>query len=283
MTLRIASCQFTVNGDIRRQARFVRHYMKAASRMGAHLLHTPETCLSGYFFSDFPDFKSFDWKLLREETTRIRELAAELGIWVVLGSSHYLDSKTPPTNCLYLIDPKGRIVDRYDKCMLTGGDQKGYSAGNRLVTRTINGVKLGFAICYDACYPQIYAAYREKKVKVMLHSFYNAGGKGPSCLCEMTPSQVVTRCADNAFWAVANNSTRDYCAWGTLVGAPDGTTARRLPRGRAGMLVYDFPAELPKTGSWLHNYIPLRLAPNQEMWYGKPSKHPRQADGRSEP
>lgn len=282
MTLRIASCQFPVTGDIRKNARYVRRYMNAAAEKGAQLLHTSETCLSGYVNSDFPNFDDFDWALLRAETSRIRELAVELGIWVVLGSTHYLDEKTPPTNCLYLIDPKGKIVDRYDKCMLTGCDQQGYSAGNRLVTRTVEGVKLGFAICYDSCFPQIYAAYRAKKIDLMLHSFYNAGHGGPTCLCESTPALVVARCSDNALWAIANNSSRHYSAWASFVARADGTTAQRLPRGRAGMLVHDFPDQIPANG-WLHNAMPLRLSPDQEMWLGKPSNHARQTNGRSEP
>ena len=95
-------------------------------------------------------------------------------MWLVLGSAHFLDENTKPTNCLYLIDPEGKIVDRYDKCFCTGGDQKYYSVGNRLVTRDIRGVKVGLAICYDICWPQFYIAYREKGVTVMIHSFYNA-------------------------------------------------------------------------------------------------------------
>ena len=93
------------------------------------------------------------------------------GAWV----GHYLDAKTKPTNCLYLINPSGRVVDRYDKSMCTFGDQQHYTAGNRLVTREIRGVKVGLAICYDACWPQVYAAYQEKGTTLMLHSFYNAG------------------------------------------------------------------------------------------------------------
>lgn len=103
-----------------------------------------------------------------------------------------------------------------------------------------------------------------------------------TCLSEMTPAQMLTRCADNGLWAVANNSTRRHSVWGSLVARPDGTTARRLPQNRAGMIMHDFPDVLPK-GGWLHNFLPLRLAPETPMCYGTPSGHPRQADGRSAP
>ena len=49
-------------------------------------------------------------------------LAKQFNVWVILGSAHYIDKGVMPTNCL-IISNKGKIVDRYDKSMLTeGGD-----------------------------------------------------------------------------------------------------------------------------------------------------------------
>lgn len=280
--LRVASCQFPVSSDIGSNARYVRRYLREAAAGGAHLLHTSETCLSGYARQDFDSFAAFDWERLRAATAQLQETAADLGLWLVLGSSHYLDPGTPPTNCLYLIGPDGDLLDRYDKCMLTDSDRRFYTAGNRLVTRTIRGIRVGFGICYDACYPQIYAAYREKGVTLMLHSFYNAHHDGPSCLDDLTEAQIPTRCADNRMWAVANNSSRRHSNWGTFVARPDATIAAQLPQNRAGILFHDFPDGLSE-GGWLHNYCPMLLARGQRMFLGKPSRHPRQGNGRSAP
>jgi predicted amidohydrolase len=281
-TLRIASCQFPVTQDIGRNARYVRRYLRRAAGAGAQLLHTSETCLSGYAGTDFESFADYDWDALREETTRLRELASQLGLWLILGSTHFLDEKTKPTNCLYLIDPTGDIADRYDKCMCTASDRKAYSAGIRLVTRTIRGTEIGFAICYDICYPQIYAAYRERKVKLMLHSFYNARHKGKNCLDVLNVRQVPTRCADNQMWAVANNSSHPYSHWGTFVARPDATIPKQLKKNQAGMLIHDFPDGLSE-GGWLHNHMPMKLAPGERLHLGTPSTHPRQRKGQSEP
>lgn len=280
--LRVASCQFPVTGDIARNAGYIRHDVRGAAQAHATLLHTSEACLSGYAGSDFPSFKGYDWRLLREETTRLRELARDLRMWLVLGSAHFLDGRTKPTNCLYLIGPDGRVVDRYDKCMCTRGDQRSYSAGNRLVTRTIHGVKVGLAICYDVCYPQLYAAYRQKGVKLMLHSFYNARHKGKNCLDVLNVRQLPTRCADNLMWAVANNSSHPYSHWGSFVARPDATIAQQLPKNRRGMLIHDFPDGLSE-GGWLHNFMPMKLAEGESLHFGKPSRHPRQMDGQAEP
>ena len=280
--LRIASCQFPVSHDIAKNAQYIGRYMKRAKDVGADLLHTSETCLSGYAGSDYPSFDSFDWDLLRRETERLRKQASELGLYLVLGSAHFLDAQTKPTNCLYLIDPQGNMIDRYDKCMCTRGDQKHYSAGRHLVVHTIKEIPIGLAICYDVCYPQIYVAYRERGVKLMLHSFYNAGHKGPNCLDVLNGRQVPTRCADNLMWAVANNSSRPYSHWGSFVARPDATIAQELKKNTAGMLVHDFPDGLSE-GGWIHNQIPMKLASDEILHFGVPSDHDRQVNTQSEP
>lgn len=280
--LRVASCQFPVSDDIAKNARYIRRYMRKAADAGADLLHTSEACLSGYAGSDFTAFDGFAWTELRMRTDGLRTLARDLGLWLVLGSAHFIDNGIKPTNCLYLITPEGEIANRYDKCMCTKGDQKHYSAGQRLVTRTIHGQVIGLAICYDICYPQIYAAYRELGVKLMLHSFYNAHSAGENCLDVLNTRQVPTRCADNLMWAVANNSSRPYSHWASFVARPDATLAQRLNINQAGMLVHDFPDTLSE-GGWIHNFIPMKVATDEVMHFGEPSSHPRQLDGQAEP
>ncbi|HAA75090.1 TPA: hypothetical protein DCE37_08230 [Candidatus Latescibacteria bacterium] len=280
--LRIASCQFPVTGDIKRNGKYIRRYLAKAADRGADILHTSEACLSGYARVDFDSFADFDWDLLRSETQSLRDRCRELGIGLILGSGHYLDGRNKPTNCLYWINEKGAIVDRYDKCMCTRGDQQAYSAGNRLVAHKIKDIKVGLAICYDVCYPQIYAAYRDLGVTLMLHSFYNARHDGPSCLDVLNERQVTTRCADNLMWAVANNSSHPYSHWASFVARPDATVAQKLKINNAGMLIHDFPDGLSE-GGWIHNHIPMKLAKDEVLTFGKPSKHKRQFDGQSEP
>ena len=77
---------------------------------------------------------------------------------------------------------------------------------------------MGLAICHDLCYPQMHAAYREKGVELMLHSFYNARSLGPNCLDVLNTRQVPTRCADNTMWAMANNSITPVFQMGFFCG-----------------------------------------------------------------
>ncbi|MGA3033501.1 MAG: carbon-nitrogen hydrolase family protein [Terracidiphilus sp.] len=280
--LKVATCQFPVSANPRENAASIEGFMRDAARQGAHLLHTSEASLSGYPEADMPSFDGYDWDTLRKETSRLRALAKELNLWLALGSSHYLDAETKPTNCIYLIDPSGAIVDRYDKSFCTTGDQAHYSAGSRLVTREIRGVKIGLAICYDVAWPQLYIAYRELGATVMIHSFYNAHGTGSNCLDVLDRRLAPTRCSDNRMWAVCNNSSRYLSHWGTFIARPDGTIPKELAVNVPGMLIHDFPDTLSANG-WYHNFKPMGMRDDEIMTWGTPSNHPRQVDGRSEP
>jgi deaminated glutathione amidase len=280
--LRVATCQFPVSGRPAENASYIRDFMHQAAEAGAHLLHTSEACLSGYAGIDIPSFENYAWDALRRETSQLRNLAQALKLWLVLGSGHFLDQKSKPTNCLYLIDPEGRIADRYDKCFCTRGDQKHYSAGNRLVAHDVRGVPIGLAICYDICWPQLYIGYREKGATVMIHSFHNARGKGKNCLDLLNVRQVPTRCADNQMWAVCNNSSQPYSHWGSFIARPDATIPQQLEINQPGMLIHDFPDGLSE-GGWWHNFQPMKKRDDEIMSWGTPSEHPRQKDGQAEP
>lgn len=280
--LRVATCQFPVSANPVENAKYVRSFMHQAAGEGAHLLHTSEASLSGYAGCDFPTFKGYNWDALRKETAELRALAKELNMWLVLGSAHFLDENTKPTNCVYLIDPAGKIVDRYDKSFCTTRDQEHYSAGDRLVIRDIRGVKIGLAICFDLAWPQLYIAYRDLGVTVMIHSFQNAADKGPNCLDVLDGRLAPTRCADNRMWAVCNNSSQPYSHWGSFIARPDGTIAKQLGINQPGMLIHEFPDTLSE-GGWYHNFKPMKKRDDEIMTWGTPSNHPRQRDGQSEP
>lgn len=281
-SLRVASCQFPVSGNISENAQYIKNFMIEASKLGAHLLHTSEACLSGYPSVDIPSFAGLDWNSLRRETAALRKLATDLGIWLVLGSVHYLDENTKPTNCLYLINPEGKIVNRYDKSFCTEADQQHYSSGDRLVTCDIHGVKIGLAICYDICWPQLYIGYREQGATVMLHSFHNARGVGPNCLDQLNVREAATRCADNHMWAICNNSSQPYSHWGSFVARPDSSILKQLRINHSGMLVHDFPDGLSE-GGWIHNPQPMRKRDDEIMSWGTVAKHPRKDNGQAEP
>ena len=279
--LRVAACQFPVTADVAANGAYVRRLVAQAAAHGAHLVQFPEAALSGYGGFHFRSFASYDWDLLRTETRRVQEAARSAGAFVLLGSAHHLGPPEKPTNCVYVIDGRGRIADRYDKSMCTADDLRVYTPGDRRVVFSLRGVRCGVLVCYDGCYPEQYAAYRARGVELMLHSFHNAGFPGPNVLDEYKPALVRTRAADNGLWVVACNSSLRHSSWATCIARPDGTIAASLRRHVAGVLVHDFPD--PRLAGWLHTLRPLRVHPRASLHNGRPSRSPRARDSRSDP
>ena len=238
-TIRAATCQFAVSEDIKRNAAQMREQILQAKAQGADVVHFPECALSGYAGNDFKSWDDFDWDLLVSESQAICRLAAEEKIWVIFGSAHRLSDDNLPHNCLYVIDDRGRIVDRYDKRFCTSRDLEYYSPGDHFVTFEINGVSCGVLICYDVRFPELYRQYKMLGVECMFHSFYNARGKGPNILTTIMPPTVQTRAAANYIWVSATNSSGYYQAWPSRLVQPDGIIVDSLPRNCAAVMVND--------------------------------------------
>jgi len=234
--LKIATCQFAVSSSIRRNCRQIVNYISKAAKAKADIVHFPECALSGYVGTDFASFDGFDWELLGEETEKIQALAKRLKIWVVLGSVHKRRGAEKPYNSLYLIDNKGKVVDRYDKRFCTKGDMRRHSAGSRFVYFTINGVKCSLLICFDLRFPEIYRKLYKEGVHFILQSFYNARQKGASVHTHIMRQSMQCRAATNHFWVSMTNASGYYSPYPSCFIQPDGKIAGQLRFHKAGIM-----------------------------------------------
>ncbi len=236
-TLQIAACQFAVTESVKRNALAIRQFLKKASDAGAQIVHFSECALSGYASTDFPSFDGYDWDLLKDETLKIMTLAGELGLWVVLGSTHPLTGPNKPHNCLYLISNEGKIVDRYDKRFGTPGDLDHYTPGNRFVTFTLNGVVCSLLICFDLRFPELYRELYRQGVQCVFQSFYNARQQGPSIHTHIMRQTMQCHAATNHFWVSMTNSSGRYSPYPSCLIQPDGVIAAQLRPNRPGLFL----------------------------------------------
>jgi len=282
--LRVATCQFAVEGAIAHNRRWVLKQIEQAARQQADVAHFSETALSGYAGVDIPSISAIDADELRAATLEVLAAAKRHRIWVVLGSTHLLDAQTKPHNCLYIIDPQGNIVDRYDKRFCTGKDGAGatldlchYSPGNRPVTFQIKGITCGVGICYDYRFPELYRELKQLGVQVLFQSFHNAR---QSVVRDQTyniwkiivPATMQCRAAENHFWVSANNSTTRPSMWGSFTVQPDGAIAGRLPVHKPGVLITEM--------SLSHDFFDApalwrERAMQQQLHSGRLVDHPR--------
>jgi predicted amidohydrolase len=237
-TIQVATSQFAVSGNIKRNAGQMRRQIERAKRMRADVVHFPETALSGYAGTEFDSWDGFDWDTLRTETESICDLARQRKIWVLLGSSHPLTGRHMPHNCVYVINDHGKIAERYDKRFCTGGDLRFYTPGDHFSVFSINGVKCGVLICYDVRFPELHRAYKELGIQCLFHSFHNTRSvPGPNIWGTIMPPTMQARAATNYFWTSGNNSSAYAQCWPSLFIRPNGEVVQRLRRNEAGVMV----------------------------------------------
>ncbi|MEM7232828.1 MAG: nitrilase-related carbon-nitrogen hydrolase [Planctomycetota bacterium] len=233
----LATCQFPVSGDVRANSKWIQKQMREAKDRGADVVHFSEAALGGYPGVDYdPKAQKLDWSVLDAEFRAVRGLAKKLKLWVVLGSDHRLSAGNKPHNSLYVIHPKGEIVDRYDKRFCTGGDLRNYSPGSHFATVDIQGVRCGFLICYDVRFPELYREYHRRGVQLMFHSFHNARQKPGSIHPTIMPISIQTRAATNYMYVSANNSSAPR-SWPSIFVTPDGLIRQRLSTDKPGVML----------------------------------------------
>jgi predicted amidohydrolase len=236
-TLKVATCQFAVGSSIRRNAASIQRFLHQAKQAGADVVHFSECALSGYAGTDLATFEGYDWALLREETLKIMDLAGQLGLWVVLGSTHRLTEPNKPHNSLYLIDPGGKIADRYDKRFGMPRDLLYFTPGTRFANFTINGVRCSLLICFDLRFPELYRALYAEGVQCIFQSFYNARQSGPTVHAQIMRQTMQCHAATNYFWVSMANSSAYYSPYPSCFIQPDGVIVNQLRVNRPGMLI----------------------------------------------
>jgi predicted amidohydrolase len=96
-----------------------------------------------------------------------RDLAAELGIWLLAGSLVVRQGAERLANRSYLLAPDGNIAARYDKIHMfdveipdgqSYRESRAYQAGQAAVTAALPWGRLGLTICYDLRFPRLYRA-----------------------------------------------------------------------------------------------------------------------------
>ncbi|MEL6642846.1 MAG: carbon-nitrogen hydrolase family protein [Pseudomonadota bacterium] len=175
--MRVALVQLTSSDDPAENLSTVSTYLREAAEQGARFILTPEVtnCVS--------TGKAHQTQVLSPEESdptlaAVRDLAAELDIWVLLGSLG-LKTEDPDgrfANRSILISPEGEIAARYDKIHMfdvdvtaeeTYRESDGYRPGDQAVTSAVDGVGIGLSICYDIRFPHLYRALAQAGARIL--------------------------------------------------------------------------------------------------------------------
>ncbi|MEO0999099.1 MAG: carbon-nitrogen hydrolase family protein [Pseudomonadota bacterium] len=108
---------------------------------------------------------------------RLRDVAAELGLWLLIGSLALRTGEARFANRSFLIGPAGGIAARYDKIHMFDVDldddtsyreSDGYRPGDRAVlAQGPEGAQLGMTICYDMRFPGLYRELAQAGAEIL--------------------------------------------------------------------------------------------------------------------
>lgn len=172
-----ALIQTTSSDDPRENLARISAQIRGAVNDGAEFVLTPEVsnCLSSS--------RTHQQAVLQLEADDLslagyRTLAAELGIWLSIGS---LALKTGGAdgrfaNRSFVIDPSGAVQARYDKIHMfdvdvtpdeTYRESDGYRPGTRAVVSETPFGTLGLSICYDVRFAYLYRALAQAGAEIL--------------------------------------------------------------------------------------------------------------------
>ena len=245
--LTIATCQFPVSADIRKNEAYIMKQLSQAKSGGADIAHFSESSLSGYAGIDFKNFEGRDDELLTSCLENIREFAKKIEIWMIIGSHYFEDKFKKPYNCLWLIDNKGKIILRYDKrfCMGKPGklEQFYYKPGRKPGRFKINNITCGLLICHEWRYPELYRNYKHLGCELIFQSWYDGNSSKKNYLTEgknqgsLITGTVRGYAANNYLWLSASNTSKKESSFASFMVRPDGKIVGQSKRNIAGVLI----------------------------------------------
>jgi predicted amidohydrolase len=142
-------------------------FLREAAAAGARLIATPE-CTTRLDRKRDRFLETLRAEKEEPEIGAWGKLAAELGVWIALGSASVASGDGRACNRSLLFKPDGKIAARYDKIhlfdvQLGGSETYRESAtfapgAEAVIAEGPMGAKLGLTICYDIRFPELYRA-----------------------------------------------------------------------------------------------------------------------------
>lgn len=161
-----AAVQMRSGESPERNAVDLERLVREAAGQGATYIQTPE--MTGALIRDkearAASFTSEDKDII---VATARRLARELGVFLHIGSTAILRADGKLANRALLFGPDGAVLATYDKIHMFDVDldngeswreSAAYEPGVEAVVTEIEGARLGFAVCYDLRFPQLFRA-----------------------------------------------------------------------------------------------------------------------------
>jgi predicted amidohydrolase len=251
--VRIGACQTReILGDVDAAVGVIHDFAGQADRAGVDLLLFPECFLQGYRVTE-KHVRGQAFEVASPQFAAVLARLSPIRQMLVLGMIERVGGSYCNTA---LVIVGGRVVGRYRKTFLTGGESV-FTAGDAYPVFDHAGVRFGINICYDTRFPQAAAAVAASGAQVLLVPAQNMMRRDKASWWQDRHNETrALRVRETGMWLVSADVTgeRDESRIGlgpTCVMTPAGDVVAQVPVGIVGMAITEIdwaePAEHPRT------------------------------------
>ena len=169
MFMKIAAIQFNaVAGEISRNLAKIEGLVNDAAARVANLIVLPEICDIGYEMGQVVKLAE---AFPNRTTDFLGELARKNNVIITAGlAEKKIDGIY---NAAVTFDTSGNVAAAYHKthlCRIPPFDEpKVFRSGSKIFVKEVEGLKLGFSICFDIRFPEVYRKLATEGAQIVLH------------------------------------------------------------------------------------------------------------------
>ena len=206
--MKIACIQLSSTKNYIRNINDIINYVNQAIKNKSDLIITPET--SSIMTDNKSDLFKFSYEMKKDPLIKkLSFISKSKKKWILIGSlSIKVGSKL--RNRSILLGPNGKVVKYYDKINMFDVrvskkekhyESNIYKAGNKLVSTKLPWGNLGFSICYDLRFPNLFRQLAKKGAQIILMpaAFTVPSGKAHWEI------MLRSRAIENSFFVVATD------------------------------------------------------------------------------
>lgn len=236
--MKIAVFQFASSENIDGNLNAIKRAILKASQSGVRLLVFHECALCGYPPVERADLVGMDRSALLQAIETVKCLAKENQMFVALGTA--IEMEQGFTNGILLFSPDGETVGSYGKRALWGYDLNHFKKGEETGIFEIDGVLVGFRICYEVRFPEYFRELFKEHVQLCFVSFSDVSEEDSLYKYELIKAHLRTRAVENVMTVVSVNSISKYQSAPTAVFDVNGEVPLEAPKNQEYLLVYDY-------------------------------------------
>ena len=242
--MKIASYQFGITGDIKRNTEIIRAAVDGAAGQGIELIIFPECALTGYPPRNMADSKAINIEEAAASLSYIREISERLGISVIIGTIAYDNAYY---NRAYIISP-GQPLKCYDKRALYGWDEENFTPGKENGIFFIGGYKIGVRICFEVRFPEYFRELYKERTDLDIVMFNDVTDAESPDRYAMIRGHLITRAVENVTPIIAVNNVEPFQSAPTCFIDASGRVLAEATPNEEEMIVIDFLKKDPDFG-----------------------------------